>query len=85
MVIAGDFSAEQATAWAQKYFGGIPKPAQPLVRAIPQEPAQTAEKRFTNSYPNSPLPAVVIGYKIPAQYSPDSYPLGSGVKYFKRR
>ena len=75
MVIVGDFSVDQATTWAQKYFGGIPKPAQPLVRSIPQEPTQTAEKRFTNSYPNSPLPAVVIGYKIPAQYSPDSYPL----------
>jgi zinc protease len=75
MVIAGDFTVEQAATWAQKYFGGIPKPAQPLVRAIPQEPVQTAEKRFSNSYPNSPLPAVVIGYKIPAQYSPDSYPL----------
>lgn len=75
MVIVGDFTVDQATMWAQKYFGGIPKPAQPLVRSIPQEPTQTAEKRFTNSYPNSPLPAVVIGYKIPAQYSPDSYPL----------
>jgi len=75
MVIVGDFSADQAAAWSQKYFGGIPKPAQPLVRSIPQEPAQTTEKRMTMSYPNSPLPAVVIGYKVPAQYSPDSYPL----------
>jgi zinc protease len=75
MVIVGDFSAEQTAAWAQKYFGGIPKPAQPLARAIPQEPAQTSEKRVTKSYPNSPLPAVVIGYKVPSQYSPDSYPL----------
>jgi zinc protease len=75
MIIVGDFSADQATTWLQKYFGGIPKPAQPLVRSISQEPPQTAEKRFTNSYPNSPLPAVVIGYKVPAQYTPDSYPL----------
>ena len=75
MIIVGDFSADQATSWLQKYFGGIPKPAQPLVRSIAQEPAQTAEKRFTNSYANSPLPAVVIGYKVPAQYTPDSYPL----------
>ncbi len=27
------------------------------------------------SYTNTPLPAVVIGYKIPARYAPDSYPL----------
>jgi zinc protease len=75
MVIVGDFSADQAITWSQKYFGGIAKPAQPLVRSIPQEPAQSAEKRFTNSYANSPLPAIVIGYKVPAQYTPDSYPL----------
>jgi zinc protease len=75
MVIVGDFTVDQATTWSQKYFGGIPKPATPLVRSIPQEPAQTSEKRLTNSYPNSPLPAVVIGYKVPAQFTPDSYPL----------
>ena len=75
MVIVGDFTVDQATTWSQKYFGGIAKPATALVRSIPQEPAQTAEKRLTNSYPNSPLPAVVIGYKVPAQYTPDSYPL----------
>lgn len=75
MVIAGDFSSDQAVAWAQKYFGGIPKPASPIVRIATPEPAQTAERRMTQSYPNSPLPAVVIGYKIPAAFAPDSYAL----------
>ena len=27
------------------------------------------------SYTNTPLPAVVIGYKMPARYTPDAYPL----------
>lgn len=75
MVIVGDFTVDQAAAWAQKYFGGIPKPTQPVPRNIPQEPPQTAERRFTQSYPNSPLPAIVIGYKVPAEYTPDAYPL----------
>jgi zinc protease len=75
MVIVGDFTSDQAVAWAQKYFGGIPKPAQPIVRIATPEPAQTAERRLTQSYPNSPLPAVVIGYKIPAAFAPDSYAL----------
>jgi zinc protease len=75
MVIVGDFSSDQAIAWAQKYFGGIPKPVQPVPRNIPQEPVQTAELRLAKSYPNSPLPAVVIGYKIPAEFAPDAYPL----------
>ena len=39
------------------------------------EPAQTAERRLTQSYPNSPLPAVVIGYKMPAAFAPDAYAL----------
>jgi zinc protease len=75
MVIVGDFSADHAYAWAQKYFGGIANPAQAVPRNIPQEPAQTTELRLNKSYPNSPLPAVVIGYKIPAEFTPDAYPL----------
>ncbi len=75
MVIVGDFTADQAVAWAQKYFGGIPKPTQPVPRNATPEPAQTAERRLTQSYPNSPLPAVVIGYKVTAAFAPDSYPL----------
>lgn len=75
MVIVGDFATDQAAAWAQKYFGGIPKPAQIIPRDITQEPNQTAERRLTQAYPNSPLPAVVIGYKVPSQYTTDFYPL----------
>lgn len=74
-VIVGDFSADQAATWCQKYFGGIPKPAEPIVRVAKPEPAQTAERDLTKSYPNSPLPAVVIGYKTPAEFSPDYYAL----------
>ncbi len=75
MVIVGDFTADQAVAWAQKYFGGIPKPTQPIPRSATPEPAQTAERRITQTYPNSPLPAVVIGYKMPAAFAADAYPL----------
>ncbi|MFZ0818616.1 MAG: pitrilysin family protein [Candidatus Acidiferrales bacterium] len=75
MVIVGDFTTQQATAWAQKYFGGIPKPAQPIPRNATPEPAQTVERRLSQSYPNSPLPAVVIGYKMPAAFAADSYAL----------
>jgi zinc protease len=78
LVIVGDFSADRAAAWAQKYFGGIPKPAQPVVRIAKQEPAQTAERDITKSYPNSPLPACVIGYKTPAEFTPDYYALDLG-------
>ena len=58
-----------------KIFRRHSKTRAPIPRNIPQEPAQTAERRLTMSYPNSPLPAVVIGFKIPAEFAPDAYPL----------
>jgi zinc protease len=62
-------------AWTKKYFEGIPPSAQPIPRINAPEPAQTAERDVNKSYSNTPLPAVVIGYKIPARYQPDAYPL----------
>jgi len=75
LVIAGDFNSEQALGWAKKYFEGIPASAGPIPRPSKPEPPQTAERDVSKSYTNTPLPAVVIGYKIPARYSQDSYPL----------
>jgi zinc protease len=75
LVIVGDFNSDQALAWARKYFEGIPASAGPIPRPDKPEPPQTAEHDVTKSYSNTPLPAVVIGYKIPARYAPDSYPL----------
>jgi zinc protease len=75
MVIVGDFNSEQALAWTKKYFEGIPASAGPIPRPNATEPVQTAERDVAKSYTNTPLPAVVIGYKIPARYAPDSYAL----------
>ncbi|MFZ3218049.1 MAG: pitrilysin family protein [Candidatus Acidiferrales bacterium] len=75
LVIVGDFDSAQALAWTNKYFDGIPPSAQPIPRLDNPEPPQTAERVVNKSYSNTPLPAVVIGYKIPARYAPDAYPL----------
>ncbi len=75
LVIVGDFNSNQALGWAKKYFEGIPASAKPIPRINTPEPAQTAERDVNKSYSNTPLPAVVIGYKIPARYPPDAYPL----------
>lgn len=75
LVIVGDFSSAQALAWTKKYFDGIPPSAGPIPRRDTPEPPQTAEHVVKKSYSNTPLPAVVIGYKIPARYSPNAYPL----------
>ena len=76
MVLAGDFVPAQATAWIEKYFAGIPKPSAPIPRVTAQEPPQSAERRVVKWYGSlSPLPAIVAGYHMPAQFTPDSYPL----------
>jgi zinc protease len=75
LVIVGDFDSAQALAWTNKYFDGIPASAKPIPRLNNPEPPQTAERVAKKSYSNTPLPAVVIGYKIPARYAPDAYPL----------
>jgi len=75
LVIVGDFDSAQALAWTNKYFDGIPASAKPIPRLDNPEPPQTAERVVKKSYSNTPLPAVVIGYKIPQRYAPDAYPL----------
>jgi zinc protease len=74
LVISGDFNPAETLGWIEKYFGPIPK-GKPLVRNIPQEPAQTAERRVTDYHPNTPLPAVLFTYHIPEAGHPDMYPL----------
>jgi zinc protease len=75
LVIVGDFNSNQAVEWAKKYFEGIPASARPIPRRDTPEPAQTEERVVRKSYSNTPLPAVVIGYKVPARYAPDAYPI----------
>ncbi len=76
VVIAGDVASSQAIALAQKHFGGIARPAQPLPKVAAQEPPQTAETRQTKWYGNySPLPAVIQAYRVPPMCSADAYPL----------
>jgi zinc protease len=75
LIIVGDFKSEEALGWAKKYFEGIPASAKPIPRIDKSEPKQTEERVINKSYSNTPLPAAVIGYKIPARYAPDAYSL----------
>jgi zinc protease len=75
LVIVGDFQPAQVVGWAEKYFGGIPQSAKPVPRVTVQEPPQLHEQSLAKSYSNTPLPAVIAGYRMPARYAPDSYPL----------
>ncbi len=76
LVIVGDFSPTEAISWAGRYFSGIPKPSSPVARVTVKEPPQKAERRLTKWYGSqSPLPAVVEAYHMPAEFTADSYPL----------
>ena len=75
MVVVGDFTPAEAVRWVEKYFAGIPRPAPPIPRVSIQEPPQQAERRLTKTYSNTPLPAVIEAYQLPALFTPDSYPL----------
>jgi zinc protease len=75
LIIVGDFSSAQALGWAKKYFEGIPSSSGPIPRPDTPEPPQTEERIVKKSYSNTPLPALVIGYKVPARFSADAYPL----------
>ncbi len=76
MIISGDFAEAQAVAWTEKYFSGIPRPETPVPRVTVKEPPQKAERRTVKWYGSqSPLPAIVEGYHMPAEFTPDSYPL----------
>ena len=68
--IAGDVTPEQGFALAQKYFGAIPSRATPP-RPDVEEPLNTAEKRIVQGDALARLPALAVGWKMPARGSKD--------------
>jgi zinc protease len=74
LVVAGDFQADEALGWIERWFGSIPK-GSPIPRNVPKEPAQTAERRTVVYDANAPLPAVIFAYHMPEAGHPDLYAL----------
>jgi zinc protease len=73
LVLTGDFNTREAEELVQKYFGAIPA-GQPIQRAIPAEPQQTAP-RYVKLTQEVALPAFIEGFHMPADGTPDAYPL----------
>ena len=70
LTIVGDIDAADVKRMVEKHFGNIA--SQPLpARADLTEPAQTKEKRVSQTDKLANLPALATGYHIPAQNSPD--------------
>ncbi|HYH84576.1 MAG TPA: pitrilysin family protein [Pyrinomonadaceae bacterium] len=72
LIVVGDFDEKQLDGWIDKYFGRIAKPAGTVPRVTVKEPERTAEKRFTETGPNVPLPAVAMTYLAPPISNPDA-------------
>ena len=71
LAVAGDVTADDVFAKAERYFGAIPK------RNVPPKPdvtetAQKAERRATQPDKLAKLPAFAIGYRMPERNSPDA-------------
>jgi len=71
LIVVGDFQQTQFDNWADKYFGKIAKPSGEIPRVTEIEPDRTEEKRFTETSPNVPFPAVAITYLAPTSKSDD--------------
>jgi len=68
--IAGDVTPEDVFAKAERYFGAIPArpvPAPPDV----SEPLNTAERSLQQTDPLARVPAIAVGFKMPARGSRD--------------
>src|ERR1044071_3736765 len=72
LIVVGDFDQQQVDGWVDKYFAKIPKPSAAIPRVTVKEPARAAEKRFNETGPNVPLPAVAITYLAPPVSDPDA-------------
>jgi len=70
LTIVGDIDAADVKKTVEKHFGNIASQPQPA-RADLTEPAQTKEKRVSQTDKLANLPALATGYHIPAQNSPD--------------
>jgi predicted Zn-dependent peptidase len=68
LAVVGDVQADEVFERVEKYFGPIPGrqvPAKPDV----SEPPQTAERRFQQDDTLAQVPALAVGYRMPARTS----------------
>ena len=71
--VAGDVTPADVFAKAERYFGSIPArpvPAPPDV----SEPLNTAERSLEQTDPLARVPAIAVGFKMPARGSRDHVP-----------
>jgi zinc protease len=71
LVVSGNFDPQQLDKWVDTYFAGIKRPVSPIPRVTATEPARTKAVSYTVYEPNTPLPAVLKTWHVPADRDPD--------------
>ena len=71
LVVSGNFEPDQLNGWVDQYFAGIKRPTAPIPRVTVVEPERTEATHYVVHEANTPLPAVLISYPIPADSHPD--------------
>lgn len=79
LVLIGDFDTTQASEWVRQDFSPLEGTGKPVERHIPVEPPQRVERVVKLQQPVA-LPAFVEGYHMPADGTPDAYPLHLAAK-----
>src|SRR5215510_5561101 len=74
LTIVGDVDVNEVKKLVEKHFASVASQPAPA-RADLTEPAQTKEKRVSQTDKLANLPAMALGYHIPAQNSPDFPPM----------
>jgi predicted Zn-dependent peptidase len=72
LAVVGDVTPAEVFGKAEKYFGALPSRALPPPAEV-TEPLNTAERTLAQEDPLARVPAVAVGYKIPAGVGKD-YP-----------
>ncbi|MDQ5837231.1 MAG: insulinase family protein, partial [Acidobacteriota bacterium] len=74
LAVCGDFDSQEARALVEKYFASIPPQPAPAPVDV-NEPAEVAALGETYPDPFAQLPAIMLGWKVPARRTEDYYSL----------
>ncbi|HEU0300524.1 MAG TPA: pitrilysin family protein [Longimicrobium sp.] len=73
LAIAGDIDVAAARQMVRRYFGGIPRGAEPPpVRSVPLPPRLGEQRREVIQDRNAPAPAVYVGFRVPGARDPQA-------------
>jgi zinc protease len=77
LAICGDFDSTEARSLVEKYFSSIPsQPKPPAVDVSEAEEVSLRAELYRD--PFAQLPAIMLGWKVPARRTKDFYPLSLG-------